>query len=24
VNDPLEFMEVFAERIAPAFAGRLP
>jgi 5,10-methylenetetrahydromethanopterin reductase len=24
VNDPLEFMEIFAERIAPAFRDRLP
>jgi 5,10-methylenetetrahydromethanopterin reductase len=24
VNDPLEFMQIFAERIAPAFGGGLP
>jgi hypothetical protein len=24
VNDPLEFMEIFADRIAPAFGGRVP
>jgi hypothetical protein len=24
VNDPLEFMEIFADRIAPELGGRLP